>query len=712
MSTRRRRSSALLWVLLLTATTELGGCGRSAAPRFGVVHRLVDAAIRDRSVVHPSALATRDDTTFGSQTSAVARIPAATIGGDSRSVMAAYPTAWGGLQELRFDAAGSVRTVLSLGDFAAAGGRVAVVAHVKLGHGQSWEEQPAAVVPFSGMHAEVILQAGQVYAGSELLLSTKVYPALAEKETSVEVPPLRLPRGARLEVSLGVMDAARDQGSVRFSVEACGSAGCTERFATILDPLSPEGAGWRDERIDLLDLGDQDVSLRLLTRHIGRGSFSLPVWGEPQIVAPVDSPGLLPPNIVMLSIDTLRRDHLDVYGYERGTAPFLRERLAAEGMVFEDLLSEATTTAPSHMTMLTSVPALVHGVSYTYEGLAVPLSTTAELLRERGYATAAITEDGPLARHHGFGLGFDRYVENTSRDLMLPEGFVKRTFEQARAQLSRVGDRPFFLFLHTFQVHSPYAPPTEYAQLFPTQETGVRANAVRAYDQEIRFVDDAIASLYEWMKSRDLLENTYFFLLSDHGEQFYEHRMLGHGTPPFEEVLRVPMIVTGPGVPRGRNASPLSHLDLLPTMLDLAGVPPPAEAQGRSFAPLLRAEATELSERPRISASWTLPVGFSVPAWAVRSGSWKLLRVKQGERTVDHLYDLAVDPNELSDVGAREAERRRALSLLLTRYEADAGLLASTLRQQRGREEAPSEPSPAPLDPEREEMLRALGYIE
>jgi arylsulfatase A-like enzyme len=381
-------------------------------------------------------------------------------------------------------------------------------------------------------------------------------------------------------------------------------------------------------------------------------------------------------------------------------------------MVFEDLLAEATTTGPSHMTMLTSLPALVHGVS-SLERVAVPLSTTAELLRERGYATAAITEDGPLARHHGFGIGFDRYVENTSRDLMLPEGYVTRTFEQAREHLSRVGDRPFFLFLHTYQVHSPYAPPPEYAQLFPTSETGVRASAERAYDQEIRFVDDAVASLYEWMDSRGLLENTYFFLLSDHGEQFYEHGMSGHGTPPFEEVLRVPLIVTGPGVPRGRrNASPLEHLDLLPTMLELASVPLPAQAQGRSFAPILRGEATELPERPRVSAGFTLPDGFDVPAWSVRSGSWKLLRVKQGESTVDHLYDLAADPNELSDVGAREADRRRALSLLLTRYELDASLLASTLRRQPGAAGAPSGPSPAPLDPEREEMLRALGYIE
>ena len=710
MRSRRRRPSALLPVLLLTAATQLGGCGRAAAPRFGIVHRLVDAAIRDRAVVHPPALATRDDTTFPSQTSAVARIPAATIGGDTRSVMATYPTAWGGLQRLRLDAAGSVRTVLSLGAFAAAGGRVAVVSHARLGQSQNWEEMPAAVVPFSGTHAEVLLQAGQAYAGSELLLSTKAYPALTEKETSVEVPPLRLPRGAWLELSLGVMDAAREQGSVRFSVETCSSAGCSEHFAATLDPLSPEGAGWRDERIDLVDLGDQEVSLRLLTRHIGQGSFSLPVWGEPQIVAPIDSPGPPPPNIVMLSIDTLRRDHLDVYGYERGTAPFVRERLAAEGMVFEGLLSEATTTGPSHMTMLTSLPALVHGVS-SLEQVTVPLSTIAELLRERGYATAAITEDGPLARNYGFGIGFDRYVENQSSDLMLPEGHVTRTFAQAREHLSRASDRPFFLFLHTFQVHSPYAPPPEYAQLFPTSKTGARAVAMRAYDQEIRFVDDAIASLYEWMKSGGLLENTYFFLLSDHGEQFYEHGMLGHGTPPFEEVVRVPLIVTGPGVPRGRNESSLAHLDLLPTMLDLAGGPTPTEAQGRSFAPLLRGELTELSERPRVSASWTLPPGFSVPAYAVRSGSWKLMRVTQDGKAIDRLYDLAADPNERSDVGTREPERRQALSLLLARYEADAAQLASALRQKQGRTGAPGELA-APLDPEREDMLRALGYIE
>ncbi len=710
---RRRRSSALLAILLLSASTLQSGCGQDAAVRVGVVHRLVDAAIRDRVVVRPAALATRDDVTFASQTSAVARIPAATIGGDTRSVLAAYPVTWGGLLELRADDAGRFRAELSLGSFAAVGGRVAVVPHVRLGHSKSWEPLPTSVAPVSGARAEVQFEAGTAYAGKRLSLFTWVYAALVEKETSVDVPPLRLPRGAQLELSFGVMDAAREQGPVRFSVETCNAAGCKERFTKTLDPLSPEGAAWRDERIDLLDLADQEVSLRLLTRRLGNGSFSLPVWGDPRIIAPLPSTEPVPPNIVLLSIDTLRRDHLDVYGYERSTAPFMSERLATEGTVFEDMLAEATTTDPSHMTMLTSLPALVHGVKYSLEKATVPLATTAELLREHGYATAAITEDGPLARDRGFGIGFDRYVENKSGDLMLPEGHVTRTFGQAREHLSRVGDRPFFLFLHTFQVHSPYAPPREYAELFPTGETGMTATAMRAYDQEIRFVDDSIAALYEWMRSRGLLENTYFFLLSDHGEQFYEHGMQGHGTPPFEEVLRVPLIVTGPGVPRGRrNAAPLAHLDLLPTMLELAGAPLSAHAQGRSFAPLLRGEAATLPERPRISAGWTLPPGFAVPAYAVRSGSWKLMRVTRGDQTTDQLYDLAADPHERSDLSTRQSERVQNLSLLLARYEAQSAQLADALQQQAGRAGVPSEPAEALLDPEREEMLRALGYIE
>jgi len=215
------------------------------------------------------------------------------------------------------------------------------------------------------------------------------------------------------------------------------------------------------------------------------------------------------------------------------------------------------------------------------------------------------------------------------------------------------------------------------------------------------------------MRTRGLLDNTYFFLLSDHGEQFQEHGMTGHGTPPFEEVVRVPLIVTGPGVPRGRrNSSPLGHLDLLPTMLDLAGVPLPSQARGRSFASMLRGEAAELPERPRVSTGWLLPAGFSVPAYAVRSGSWKLLRVTRREKTIDHLYDLAADPNERQDQAARQPKRLRELSLLLARYKLQSANLASALRPKKGGEGAPSEPGSVPLDPEREEMLRALGYIE
>lgn len=701
---RHRTLPLAAFLLLIT------GCWPDADPRLGVAVRLVDAAVRERAVVHPPVLATRDETTFPSQTSEAARIPTATIANDTRSVIATYPISWSESQDLRFDGSGSVRTALSLGPWAAAGGRVAVVTHVKPESSTQWEDLPAALVPVSGERAEVLFHGGIAYAGLRVALFSEVYPAPEDRDTRVELPPLHLPQGARLELSLGVLEAARDQGAVRFWVEACGRSGCSERFAATIDPLTREGARWRDELIDLTDLGDQEVSLRLHTRRVGAGAFSLPVWGDPKILAPAGSAEREAPSIVLLSIDTLRRDHLDVYGYPLPTAPFVR-RLAGEGMVFEDLISEAATTGPSHMTMFTSLPTLVHGVRSVGNQVTAPLSTTAELLRERGYATAAITEDGPLGREAGFGLGFDRYVENKSPHLLLPEGHVTHTFDQVRAHLARVGGRPFFLFLHTFQVHAPYAPPAEYVQLFEAGGPGAAAEAMRSYDQEIRFVDDQIAALHEWMRSRGLLDNTYFFLVSDHGEQFYEHGMLGHGTPPFEEVLRVPLIVTGPGVPRGRNPTPLEHLDLLPTMLDLAGASIPATAQGRSFAPLLRGDSQGPRARPRVSASWALPAGFEAPAYAVRFGRWKLMRMTRDGERIERLYDLVADPEERNDVGDREPEQVEALALALDRYAWGSEQLAKNLRRGSAGASAREARRP-PLDPDREAMLRALGYIE
>jgi arylsulfatase A-like enzyme len=366
------------------------------------------------------------------------------------------------------------------------------------------------------------------------------------------------------------------------------------------------------------------------------------------------------------------------------------------------------------MTMFTSLPARVHGVTMQLEALDVPVTTLAESLRAAGYRTAAVTEDGPLAHDRGFGIGFDAYREHKSTNLMLPAGRVEDTFREGRVWLARNQDRPFFLFLHTFQVHAPYAPPEAYRSLFtepqPAARTPEQRRTIADYDREIRYVDDQLARLVRWTEEQGLGGDTIWIVLSDHGEEFWEHGSLGHGTLPYEEVLGVPLVVRGPGVARGvRRADPLHHLDLMPTLLELAGAKAPPGLQGRSFAASLREGAPPLEgpARARASASWMLPPQLRPPALALRLGTDKLIRQQGAAGARELRFDLASDPHEQKPLPDPLPALRAALDAQERATSAVREDLVARAAAARSRPSAP-----VVLDPEREQTLRALGYIE
>jgi arylsulfatase A-like enzyme len=207
------------------------------------------------------------------------------------------------------------------------------------------------------------------------------------------------------------------------------------------------------------------------------------------------------------------------------------------------------------------------------------------------------------------------------------------------------------------------------------------------------------------------MRNTVLFVVSDHGEEFYEHGSRGHGTLPYEEVLRVPLIVTGAGIGSGvRRRSPVHHLDLMPTILEVAGIPAPEQLRGRSFAALLAERAVEraVEHEPIFSAAWSLPEGLQRPALTVRLGYQKLIRYDEGSvRRFEH-FDLSEDPREQRNIFEADSEQSRNLVGLLESYEAEM----SALREDREVEGAPAQGLPPAVDPAREEKLRALGYIE
>jgi arylsulfatase A-like enzyme len=535
--------------------------------------------------------------------------------------------------------------------------------------------------------------------------------------------PVLVPADAWLEFAMGMLLPRWGYDPVEFAVEACEEERCERVFAEVFDPA--DGEAWRDRRVRLAGLAGTMRRFRFLARRLAETApFSLPVWGNPTLYAEVPRPAGAR-NVILLSVDTLRADHLPSYGYARDTAPFLDERFARGGTLFENPVAAATITTPSHASIFTSLQPAAHG---TIDGMKVipkHIPTLPELVRAAGLDTAGITEDGWLGIRHGFGRGFDVFQENRSAQIMSPDGQVDRTFAEAAGWLERNRDKRFFLFLHTFQVHSPYAPPPRYAELFAEPGAGTQPAHERdrdGYDREIRYTDDELRALFARLEELGLASDTVFIATADHGEAFLEHGLVEHSGRLHEEVVRVPLLLAGPGIPAGRRvAVPVAHIDLLPTILELLAIPAPGWIQGRSLVGLATGRDPESAFADRALFSETRmrtalaegrrQVPFAAPAFMVRRGSRKLLRYPDGAGGFRYeLYDVASDPGERRDLHASEAAAAAGLRALLDGYEAAGRAHREEIDASAGVADAP--PEAVSLDPAQQEKLRALGYLE
>jgi arylsulfatase A-like enzyme len=578
-------------------------------------------------------------------------------------------------------------------------------------------------------YVPVEIELGAETSGRKVDLHVDAYPLNWGDRQTYTTGRLEIGVENRLDFAFGILELARHCGPVHFTIEWCEADLCTEIFEETSDPSLPAQQGWQDRSISMAALAG--LSGRLVFKSIRSGTndepFSFPVWANPTLVRPAKA-ARGPHNVILLSIDTQRADHLTSYGYQHDTAPFIDRGLAKKGAVFENMVAGATSTSPAHMTMFTGMQASAHGLTQGLEGLAPWIYTVTEAVRSEGYETGAVTEDGWLGIHHGFGRGFNIYVENRSANIMAPTGQVDVTFARAREWLQRHKDRRFFLFLHTFQVHDPFSPPPQYQSLF-RQHDGqpIDDNSpwylkwMNAYDQEIRYTDDEVRTLWREIERLGLAENTIFIVTSDHGESFMEHGYFGHGAHPHEAVVRVPLIVRGPGVANGvRVAEPVGHVDLAPTILDLMGIDASLEQfQGRSLAPELRASNREAEAvGTYFTESWSkitrnAPkhfVGFMAPAFAARRGSLKLIRYKTADGVAYEAYDLARDPDERSNLWPTERDRFVELERLLANYEDGMHAFRARLR---GSNEGSGgiDPEAVELDPEQEAKLKALGYL-
>ncbi|MDH3525356.1 MAG: sulfatase-like hydrolase/transferase, partial [Acidobacteriota bacterium] len=375
------------------------------------------------------------------------------------------------------------------------------------------------------------------------------------------------------------------------------------------------------------------------------------------------------------------------YGYGRDTSPAL-DALAAEGVRFERAFAHVPITLPSHTTMLTGTLPTAHGVRDNGRFVAADaLVTLPEILAGRGYATGAFVSAFVLDSRFGLDQGFDVYddsftaewSEDKLRDAriynqMVTDRPADQTTERAMAWLRDHAGRPFFLWVHYYDPHQRYAPPHPWDQLYQDSP----------YDGEIAFMDSQIARLFGELRELGGWDGTAVVVTGDHGEGLGQHGEATHAVLAYDATLRVPLIVKPPAAftagtrlagtraaggraPGGRVVTEsVSHVDLLPTIADLLGFPPPSGLPGRSLAAALRGEAAAApaaayfeSALPRFSFGWE-------PLFGVRAAGWKYIHAPRPE-----LYDLARDPDELHDLAAAEGERREALEALLFRVIAD-----------------------------------------
>jgi len=459
------------------------------------------------------------------------------------------------------------------------------------------------------------------------------------------------------------------------------------------------------------------------------------------------------PNLLLISIDTLRADHLGCYGYERPTSPNI-DAFAARATLFSDALSTAPKTAESHMSMFTSLYPTVHGIGTLPDDadmesdvpvLSPEVRTLAEILHERGYATAGTHGGGFMDAKFGFGKGFDTYERSD----------LDATVEWLEENAAK---RPFFVFYHTYEVHDPYTPQPPYDTMFTGEYKGriehrrdrlqeqlgsedwsliaarywelvdeddpADARHLEAlYDGEIASIDKALVALLEAIDEH--APNTLVVILSDHGEEFGEHGQFTHDQI-YRELLHVPLIIREPGQTRGaRVDEPVSLIDLAPTLLDLLGLPSPEQFQGQSLVPLI--EASKAGQPTETAAGKRKPSPFagtahaaseaavpetelysSLPGakmYALGDGKLHLISTERGFE----LYDMKVDPGQTNNLlrgsGAKSPLTKESFEQMQTWL--SQRQQANLLLRKRYDDTAATDQ----LDAETIEQLRALGYL-
>ncbi len=568
-----------------------------------------------------------------------------------------------------------------------------------------------------------------------------------------------LPSDPYLEIALGTVDAY----PITFRITATADGETSQLLQrTVSTPQR-----WNPEVVDLKDLAGQTVALAFSIEADKPGTPGY--WGTPVIrnrrppVAVADSSPARaalgtgnenpPQGVIFIVADTLRRDHLDAYGYERATAPTVRW-FAENGILFRDNISQGTWTKVSVSSILTSLYPTTHGIKDMPDRMPAGVETLAEAYRSAGYATFATSSvpfTGKLTNLH---QGVEVLHESSSVPELDHSGSkTSRTYTDRLLEwLDMHHEVPFFAFLHVFDPHSPFEPYAPYESLWlePEELTAHRQDMetvkefietgffryqalpdreeieksgvdietyVRRekawYDASIRAMDLEIGRILERLQELGLAEDTLIVLISDHGEEFLEHGRHFHGYHTYGEMLNVPLIFWWPGgLPQGVEvATTVQSIDVMPTLLELSLLPLPEAIQGQSLLPLLAgSNPTSLGWKPRpaVAERAQAPAAnegeknAELESLAVVDGDWKLIwnTYIPDDRPEYELYDHKKDPINLSNVADEHPEVVERLAEYLKNWH--EGALAAKIDTEAAADE---------MSTEELEKLRALGYI-
>ncbi len=500
--------------------------------------------------------------------------------------------------------------------------------------------------------------------------------------------------GYRVEAGGLIPDRAAGDGVV-CAIEAVASDGTTRRlWAQALKP----GEGWVEATVPL-DVGDDLVALRLVTEPgaAGDAAFDHALFAGLQLVGSARRADPRP-HIVLLDLDTLRADRLGCYGAPRDTSPRIDAWAAEQAVLFEDCMASSSWTLPSTATLLTGLLPYQHGVDRPSLRLSPQHQPLAQRLADAGYETWGVAEGGYVSASFGFDLGFDTFETRRSQE---PD------WDAVLDRLAvRNSERPLFLLLHTYLAHAPYEPDPRWvdpAYAGPLAGAEVDADNVFAphrlgqleldpadgayvaalYDAGVARLDAVVGAFLERLDEVLPPAHTLVVITSDHGEELLDHGGLDHGLTLYDEVLRVPLIVRFPGRRSARETAPVSLADVVPTVLDVVGLPRSSGLSGRSLragVPAQRVRIAELAARER----------------AVRYEGFKLVDPVDGRAA--RLYDLDADPGERVDRSGQQADRVADLRARWTRLVGDHVAPADAARD-------------AAVDDTTRESLQQLGYV-